>query len=590
MKAKLKLDQKALQQFFLEHGEKIAFALILCGILWMVYEAVIHKGYEKVPNQLIESSETARQKIDRTPPNPPAEIENPPYEIIVNNMLSTSKVDEDRYPCTKRLEFPVAPPLSLRPKPPVFAATGLKGVAGFATFAIHPQPVADARPRRDLPSSGDKAGKRYVVVTAFVPLEEQIAAYERTFLDVAYKQPQHDARPQYLGFYVERAEVLPSEKSADPKWEPETSSVEVIWKERSHWARTDPEIVNLKHIAPQEGEGRFRDEEWGPAAARWSSRWVREPTDIGGRKSPMNRRFPWRSALNASSSPASPWKPRTSRTARRASGEEDVDRNPGLRPVEPIRMERTDASPPKYALLRFFDFTVDTGTMYRYRVSLVLRNPNYKVPAKHLKDSAFAKDTMLRTPWSEPSNVVYVPEDVRVLARNVPVPHPGGEPEATVMIMKWIQDSGVTAHEEFSKLMRGTLLDFPHRRFRAVPTSPRDRGMGDLERMSRDRRPSHSAPGAPRDYVPVDYITGATLVDIASDGPAGRILLVDEAGNLTAHNEIEDKAEFARWEEQQMPPDNSGMGLGGRGIAPRPPDGLDAFGREGRPRGNVRRP
>ena len=79
-------------------------------------------------------------------------------------------------------------------------------------------------------------------------------------------------------------------------------------------------------------------------------------------------------------------------------------------------------------------------------------------------------------------------------------------------------------------------------------------------------------------------------MDIASDGPAGRILLVDEAGNLTAHNEIEDKAEFARWEEQQMPPDNSGMGLGGRGIAPRPPDGLDAFGREGRPRGNVRRP
>ena len=144
---------------------------------------------------------------------------------------------------------------------------------------------------------------------------------------------------------------------------------------------------------------------------------------------------------------------------------------------------------------------------------------------------------MLRTPWSEPSNVVFVPEDVRVLARNVPVPHPGGEPEANVMIMKWIQDSGVTAHEEFSKLMRGTLLDFPHRRFRAVPTSPRDRGMGDLERMSRDRRPSHPAPAAPRDYVPVDYITGATLVDIASDGPAGRILLVDEAGNLTAHND-----------------------------------------------------
>ena len=411
MKAKLKLDQKALQQFFLEHGEKIAFALILCGILWMVYEAVIHKGYEKVPNQLIESSETARQKIDRTPPNPPAEIKNPPYEIIVNNMLSTSKVDEDRYPCTKRLEFPVAPPLSLRPKPPVFAATGLKGVAGFATFAIHPQPVADARPRRDLPSSGDKAGKRYVVVTALVPLEEQIAAYERTFLDVAYKQPQHDARPQYLGFYVERAEVLPSEKDADPKWEPETSSVEVIWKERSHWARTDPEIVNLKHIAPQEGGGRFRDEMGAggsplvfPLGPRTDGHW--------GAEVAHEPEIPLAERAQRVEQPRQPMETPDQSDRPPRMGEEDVDRNPGLRPVEPIRMERTDASPPKYALLRFFDFTVDTGTMYRYRVSLVLRNPNYKVPAKHLKDSAFAKDTMLRTPWSEPSNVVYVPEDM----------------------------------------------------------------------------------------------------------------------------------------------------------------------------------
>ena len=43
----------------------------------------------------------------------------------------------------------MAPSLSLRPKPPVFAATGLKGVAGFATFEIHPQAVAAARPAKE---------------------------------------------------------------------------------------------------------------------------------------------------------------------------------------------------------------------------------------------------------------------------------------------------------------------------------------------------------------------------------------------------------------------------------------------------------
>ena len=110
MKAKLKLDQKVLQQFFLEHGEKIAFAAIMGGILWMVYQAVIHEGYKKQPQELIEKSTSAKQRVDRTPADArKGEIKNAPYETIVNNMLSTSKVDEKYYPCPNPWDRDVAP-------------------------------------------------------------------------------------------------------------------------------------------------------------------------------------------------------------------------------------------------------------------------------------------------------------------------------------------------------------------------------------------------------------------------------------------------------------------------------------------------
>ncbi len=65
---------------------------------------------------------------------------------------------------------------------------------------------------------------------------------------MAVTQPQFDDRPQYFGFYIERMEVLPSEKDANPKWDAEKSSVLVIWNEKKQWARVDPEIVDLRYI------------------------------------------------------------------------------------------------------------------------------------------------------------------------------------------------------------------------------------------------------------------------------------------------------------------------------------------------------
>jgi hypothetical protein len=58
----------------------------------------------------------------------------------------------------------------------------------------------------------------------------------------------------------------------------------------------------------------------------------------------------------------------------------------------------------KYLLFRYFDFDVEFGMAYRYRVRLELRNPNFERPADELGDIEIAKGEYRMTPWSNTSN------------------------------------------------------------------------------------------------------------------------------------------------------------------------------------------
>ena len=64
----------------------------------------------------------------------------------------------------------------------------------------------------------------------------------------------------------------------------------------------------------------------------------------------------------------------------------------------------------KFLLFRYFDFDVESGMAYRYRVRLKLRNPNFERSAEELAgaDMEIAKGEERETPWSNISNPDYV--------------------------------------------------------------------------------------------------------------------------------------------------------------------------------------
>ena len=73
----------------------------------------------------------------------------------------------------------------------------------------------------------------------------------------------------------------------------------------------------------------------------------------------------------------------------------------------------------KYLLFRYFDFDVEFGMAYRYRVKLVLRNPNFERPADELGDIEIAKGEERETPWSNISNPDVVRNKVGYFLKDV---------------------------------------------------------------------------------------------------------------------------------------------------------------------------
>ncbi len=70
-------------------------------------------------------------------------------------------------------------------------------------------------------------------------------------------------------------------------------------------------------------------------------------------------------------------------------------------------------------LFRYFDFDIRPGYAYRYRVKLVLRNPNFQRPLDQVIDKSVAEGEKRETPWSTESTVAVVPETTNYFIRNV---------------------------------------------------------------------------------------------------------------------------------------------------------------------------
>ena len=124
------------------------------------------------------------------------------------------------------------------------------------------------------------------------------------------------------------------------------------------------------------------------------------------------------------------------------------------------QMQKTDTRLSKYLLFRYFDFTVTPGNAYRYRVRLVLRNPNYTRPVEELVDASVAEGDVRMTPWSEPTTPSVIPEEQKVFLAKIDKgrPESGVAPVVNMDIVQWFADAGTNIAVKLEKLQLGQFV------------------------------------------------------------------------------------------------------------------------------------
>jgi hypothetical protein len=199
-------------------------------------------------------------------------------------------------------------------------------------------------------------------------------------------------------------------------------------------------------------------------------------------------------------------------------------------------------------LFRFFDFTVEPGKKYKYRVKLVLSDANYNVPDnslapavldRHRQESQAARaknssrqDIRMIEAWSEASPMVGIPLSGNVKLVDVKLPSQdrvNDEPSAKLLVSSFDVDdadkNNAIQAAVPKTLSRGAVANMVEKADYLVEGG-----------TAIDTKDSFK------------FITGMTLVDI--DGgkklgreytSPGRVLMMGPAGELFIHDELEDK-------------------------------------------------
>jgi hypothetical protein len=98
---------------------------------------------------------------------------------------------------------------------------------------------------------------------------------------------------------------------------------------------------------------------------------------------------------------------------------QDMSKERGMVPAgtTPANMSAKITAVGNLLLFRYFDFDVQPGYAYRYRVKLKLMNPNYERPVNEVMDPAYAEGESRWSPPSNISNAAVLPTTPSILRR-----------------------------------------------------------------------------------------------------------------------------------------------------------------------------
>jgi hypothetical protein len=186
---------------------------------------------------------------------------------------------------------------------------------------------------------------------------------------------------------------------------------------------------------------------------------------------------------------------------------------------------------PKLILFRYFDFTVEPGECYRYRVRLVFNNPNYRKSLEKVVSAEVAQSETLKSDWSEPSAQVFIKPDVHVFLTGVPRVRKSRGDGGLLDVFAWDPQFGTLVHAQLRQYF-GQAVGGP---VKAEVLDPFARTLGDREIVMRTRQifvDSVSIPPLPLSENPDLQLDSKQLESLEKAGAFEQAVTVNHAGEL----------------------------------------------------------
>ena len=426
----------AIKAFFVNHLEKLLLTAIALLAVVIIYSGFSKPGLNSDPAKLTAEINAARSNMNASTWTEVSKQRQPePDTFDVQATADTVSIKDEDF----QLPTPVHPILKEREKrrtdPQLLAPSELEVRAGYGPLAVRaaetPGAATPAITRtergsagtRPLPeklrqrfsrgSSGDSptVSAFFVSLTGLVPIKQQAAAYREAFEGAAEFLAERDT-PRYLALSVQRAEVGPNGQPGE--WT-DLDALRVMRLEPARWEShleetAEPDYViaplvmplpplRFRDVTQWSGHTKIPQQKLGPGGVL---REAAQPTESGtapAADQPIDI-FGGAAVGTSGESREGP------RTTAESTGEETV-------PAEGALIENRIKV--DNGLLRYFDFTVEPGKAYVYRVRLLLEDPNN--PKEQTRPAASSCETSVvvrrqanptkyyvESPWSEASN------------------------------------------------------------------------------------------------------------------------------------------------------------------------------------------
>jgi hypothetical protein len=514
MKVKAKLDLQAINNLALEHGEKVAFAVVGLVFLMFVYSALKRESLsaDKQPDQLQAKAAQVQSHVNQSTFNAEG------AGIILVDYVGRAKREQinlEPYKPANVLNKPIFDQKAKRDNPTIYPLEELRADAGFGMFALTGAGVDAGKAKGGAQAVGagfapgpdaNIVGRGYTVVTGLVPYKKQSQNYSQLFDAAQAADPSHD-RPQYVRLVVERAEIDPAQPDK-LEWKPMPDASEFV----NRFAGTMGDVVPQKYRQDEivAALGPLVRRPWGEAVnhPRIAAAIAQAGEALDAGNQPQQARPPAGNAAVQEMMNAAAKRGGAPKQAVVAQPESDVE----------------------YRLCRFFDYAVAPKKQYRYRAKAVLHNPNFGVAPQFLAKPETNTIETLETEWSSPTGAVTVPDRYGVLARTVGEKWHRDEPSVKLLATAIDEKAGIEAGAEVD-VYRASVVNLTAPKVEAI--DPRDNTVRVLEN--------------------VDLNTGIVVVDIHGGGPLSKkigssvtgpveVLVMDAQGNLRVRSELEDHA------------------------------------------------